>query len=416
MTAACPTASFLTSLPLALSLACCLLPALAVFAGEPRRLPNKNLPGLPFSAATELGDLVYVSGALGTLPGSRTLAEGTAGQVRQTLDNLEATLASLGLDRSRVVEMRIFLSDIRFYAEVDAEIGKRYGNAAPTIAVAEGALAIPGAEVEIAVVAARQGVAIEALAPAGWAAPPMHFRQALRAGDALFLSGQVGVDPKTGQTVPGGTAEQARQAFANARQLLDAGGFSLADLTGCRVFLADARDFGQLNEVWNGLFPGAPPVRETLQAKLGSPELKIEIHCYASRGDRRAIEPSGQKPPAQPYSTGIAAGGRLYTSGMVARGADGWVKGGVREQTRAVLAKLGKILETAGASPADVADATVVIAHPSYYEAMNEEYRQFFGDAFPSRITVVQPLMAAEGLVEISFVAALPAAPAASAP
>lgn len=407
-----PSAASLSFLPLALTLALCLFPALGVFAGELRRSAG-GLPGLPFSSAVEIGDFVHLSGALGTLPGSRSLAEGTAAQVKQTLDNLEATLAGAGLDRSRVVEMRIYLSDIRFYALVDAEIGRRYGAAAPTLAVAEAALAIPGAEVEIAAVAAKAGVPIEAVIPPGWAPPSMNFRHALRAGDALFLSGQVGVDMKTGATVPGGAAAQARQAFENLRQLVEAAGMTLGELAGCRVFLADARDFPQLNEVWNGLFPTAPPVRETLQGKLGTPELKIEVHGYAVKGARRAIEPSGQKPAAQPYSTAIAAGGRLYTSGMVARTPEGWVAGGVREQTRAVLGKLGKALEAAGAGPKDVADATVVLAHPSYYEAMNEEYRLFFpGGAFPARITVVQPLMSAEGLVEISFVAAVPAAPA----
>jgi 2-iminobutanoate/2-iminopropanoate deaminase len=144
---------------------------------------------------------------------------------------------------------------------------------------------------------------------------------------------------------------------------------------------------------------------------LGAPDLKIEIHCYAVAGARRAIEPSGQKPAGQPYSTAIAAGGRLYTSGMVARTAGGWTTGGVGEQTRAVLAKLASVLEAAGAGAADVMDATVVLAHPSYYEAMNEQYRQFFPAAVPARITVVQPLMSAEGLVEISFVVRLPAPP-----
>lgn len=276
--------------------------------------------------------------------------------------------------------------------------------------VVEGALALAGAEVEIAVVAARAGVPIRDVKPEGWPAPVAHFRRALAAGDSLFVSGQVGYDPQTRET-PASAAAQARLAFANIRKLVEAAGFAMENIAACRVFLADARDFSQLNEVWKAQFPADPPVRETLQGKMTDPEFRIEIHCHAVKGPRRAIEPSGQKPAAQPYSTAIAAGGRLYTSGMVARGADGWVPGGIREQTRAVLGKLKAALEAAGATPDDVADATVVLAHPSYYEGMNEEYRLFFPNGFPSRITVVQPLMAAEGLVEISFIARLPAPP-----
>jgi 2-iminobutanoate/2-iminopropanoate deaminase len=395
-------------LPCAAFLALCLLSAVGAVAGELRRSTNAAFPDLPFSAAVELGDLVYVSGALGTLPGSRSLADGIPGQVKQTLDNLEAALAKLGLDRSRIVEMRVYLPDVRNFPAVNEEIGKRFGKEAPTMTVVEGALALPGAEVEIAVVAARAGVEIKNVKPEGWPEPVAHFRRALAVGDSLFVSGQVGYDPQKRAT-PAGTAAQARLAFANIRKLLETGGFAMENIASCRVFLADARDFSQLNEVWKEQFPGAPPVRETLQGKMTDPEFRIEIHCHAIKGERRAIEPSGQKPAAQPYSTAIAAGGKLYTSGMVARGADGWVAGGIREQTRAVLAKLKAALEAAGAGPDDVADATVVLAHPSYYQAMNEEYRQFFPSGFPSRITVVQPLMAAEGLVEISFIARLPA-------
>jgi 2-iminobutanoate/2-iminopropanoate deaminase len=406
MTLPCPTAASL--LPYAAFITLCLLSAVGAGAGDLRRSTNAAFPDLPFSAAVELGDLVYVSGALGTLPGSSSLADGIPSQVKQTLDNLEAALAKLGLDRSRIVEMRVYLPDVRNFPAVNEEIGKRFGKEAPTMTVVEGALALPGAEVEIAVVAARAGVEIKNVKVEGWPEPVAHFRRALAVGDSLFVSGQVGYDPQKRET-PAGTAAQARLAFANIRKLVEAAGFAMENIASCRVFLADARDFSQLNEVWKEPFPDAPPVRETLQGKMTDPEFRIEIHCHAIKGERRAIEPSGQKPAAQPYSTAIAAGGKLYTSGMVARGADGWVEGGIRAQTRAVLAKLKAALEAAGAGPGDVADATVVLAHPSYYQAMNEEYRQFFPSGFPSRITVVQPLMAAEGLVEISFIARLPA-------
>ena len=79
MTLSCPTATSL--LPCAAFLAMCLISVVAG-AGELRRSANAAFPDLPFSAAVELGDLVYVSGALGTLPGSSSLAEGIPGQVK----------------------------------------------------------------------------------------------------------------------------------------------------------------------------------------------------------------------------------------------------------------------------------------------------------------------------------------------
>jgi 2-iminobutanoate/2-iminopropanoate deaminase len=278
MTLTCPTATSL--LPYAAFLTLCLLSTVGAGAGELRRSANAAFPDLPFSAAVELGDFVHVSGALGTLPGSRTMAEGIPGQVKQTLDNLEAALARLGLDRSRIVEMRVYLPDVRNFPAVDAEVGKRFGKEAPTMTVVEGALALAGAEVEIAVLAARAGVEIKNVRPEGWPEPVAHFRRALAAGDALFISGQVGYDPQKKET-PAGTAAQARLAFANIRRLAEAAGFAMTEIAACRVFLADARDFSQLNEVWREQFPADPPVRETLQGKMTDPEFRIEIHCHA---------------------------------------------------------------------------------------------------------------------------------------
>lgn len=375
---------------------------------EPKRLTNTALPDLPFAAAVELGDFVYVSGALGTLPGSRSLADGTAAQVKQTLDNLDATLKRVGLDLSRVVEARVYLSDIRLFPAVDAEMGRRFGDAPPTMTVVEAALALPGAEVEIAVLAARNGVAIENVLPAGWSRPRGNYRRALRVGDHLFLAGQIGYDVKTGITAAG-TAAQARQALANVKSLVEAAGLSLKNVAGCRVFLADARDFPLLNEAWKEAFPTDPPVRETLQGKLGDTDLKIEVHCVAVQGPRQVIQPAGTTPGSTPFSPAIKTGGLLYTAGMVARTPEGW-PAGAGEQTRVILAKLKAALDAAGLSPNDVVDATVVLSDPRYYEAMNAEYRKFFPAGFPARVTAALPLMAPEALVEISFIARGPAA------
>ncbi len=170
-------------------------------------------------------------------------------------------------------------------------------------------------------------------------------------------------------------------------------------VTNCRAFLADARDFQIFNEAWKEAFPNDPPVRETLQARLEG-NLKVALHCQAVAGERQIVQPGS----GTPFSTTIAAGGRLYTSGMVARGPEGWPNGaGV--QTKVILEKLNAALETAGLNPSDVADATVVLSDPRYFEAMNAEYQKFFPEGFPTRVTTAMPLMAPEALVEISFIA-----------
>jgi len=120
----------------------------------------------------------------------------------------------------------------------------------------------------------------------------------------------------------------------------------------------------------------------------------------ASAAPRTAV---GTPPGGLPLSPAIRAGNRLYVSGML--GNSPATAGDVQAQTRETLAKIGRTLADAGASPADVVEGLVYITDPSAFAAMNTEYRQFFGSAFPARATVVTPLVAPDGLVEIMVTA-----------
>lgn len=87
------------------------------------------------------------------------------------------------------------------------------------------------------------------------------YSQAVRSGDMLFLSGQLGLDPATGVLVPGGIAAQTRRALENCRAVLDAAGFALADVVQAQVLLADMGDFAAMNEIYAEYFPENPPAR-----------------------------------------------------------------------------------------------------------------------------------------------------------
>lgn len=77
--------------------------------------------GLPFSPAVRVGSMLYLSGQIGILPGTRQLADtGIAGQTRQTLENIKATLAYAGSSLEQVVKCTVFLIDIRDYAAMNA--------------------------------------------------------------------------------------------------------------------------------------------------------------------------------------------------------------------------------------------------------------------------------------------------------
>jgi 2-iminobutanoate/2-iminopropanoate deaminase len=112
------------------------------------------------------------------------------------------------------------------------------------------------------------------------------YSQAIRAGGFLFLSGQVALDPRTGQLVGSDIKQQTRQVLENVRAILEAAGSSLRQVVKCTVFLADMNDFGPMNEEYGSFFQDQPPARTTVQvAKLPRSALvEIDVVALAGRG------------------------------------------------------------------------------------------------------------------------------------
>lgn len=110
------------------------------------------------------------------------------------------------------------------------------------------------------------------------------YSQAVRAGGLLYVSGQPGVDPETGESAGPTFAEQARQAFANLDAVLRAGGSRPELVVSTTVLVADQADFPELNRLYAEFFPNEPPARMTMQVPLPR-GLLISIGCTAIAGD-----------------------------------------------------------------------------------------------------------------------------------
>ena len=108
------------------------------------------------------------------------------------------------------------------------------------------------------------------------------YSQAVRAGNLLFVSGQVPLDPATGQIVSGDIAAQTRRVFDNLGAVLKAGGRSFADVVRTTVFLADMNDFATFNEVYGTYFSEPYPARATVQVARLPKEARVEIDLIAS--------------------------------------------------------------------------------------------------------------------------------------
>lgn len=108
------------------------------------------------------------------------------------------------------------------------------------------------------------------------------YSQAITAGGLLFLSGQIPLDPATGQLVPGGIAEQTRQVFRNIAAILDAAGASFDSVVSATVYVADMNDFAAVNEIYATYFSAPAPARATVQVARLPKDSLIEIQVVAS--------------------------------------------------------------------------------------------------------------------------------------
>jgi 2-iminobutanoate/2-iminopropanoate deaminase len=108
------------------------------------------------------------------------------------------------------------------------------------------------------------------------------YSQAIVAGGLLFCSGQLGLDPTTGELVDGVEAQAAR-ALRNLMAVLDAAGLGPGDVAKTTVFLADMADFAAVNAVYGRFFPDPPPARSTVQVAALPKGGRVEIEAVAVR-------------------------------------------------------------------------------------------------------------------------------------
>jgi len=107
------------------------------------------------------------------------------------------------------------------------------------------------------------------------------YSQAIRAGNMLFLSGQIPIDPATGSLVAGGIVEQTHQVFKNIGEILKAGGASFDLVVSAGVFLADMNDFAKMNEIYATYFSSPAPARATVQVARLPKDCLVEIQVTA---------------------------------------------------------------------------------------------------------------------------------------
>ncbi len=110
------------------------------------------------------------------------------------------------------------------------------------------------------------------------------YSQAVRAGGFLFCSGQIPLDPATGELVAGPIGAQTERVMDNIAAVLEAAGLTFGDLVKSTIYLADLGDFAAVNEVYGRRFPSDPPARSTVEVKGLPKGAGVEIEVIAMAG------------------------------------------------------------------------------------------------------------------------------------
>ena len=112
-------------------------------------------------------------------------------------------------------------------------------------------------------------------------APVGPYNQAVLSGDTLYVSGQIALDPETGNMVQGGTAAETRQVMKNLAAVLQEAGMSFKNVVKCSIFIRDMNEFTLVNEIYREYFDDQAPARETVEVSRLPKDASVEISCIA---------------------------------------------------------------------------------------------------------------------------------------
>lgn len=354
--------------------------------------------GLPFSAATKADGLIYVAGTIE--------AEGDIrNQTRKVLESIDATLKAAGSSLAMAASVHVYLKNPGDFAAMN-EVYRTFWKADPPVRTTIGAdFVIPGALVEISMVAIPTGGERTVIHPASWMKSPNPYSYGIQSGTTLFLSGLVSRNGRDNSAVPGSMAVQTQTVLDNAAEILKAAGMGFEHVVSSRVYITDGAQFQDMNATYRKAFVKEPPARATVVAPLMSPANVVEITMTASSLPKQVFTtPGPDGSPGKPspiLSSAVKVGNRLYLSGLLGNTADN--AGNTEAQTTEILARVGRTLP-AGYGWSDLVDGIVYITDVGNFAAMNRGYASVIKE-LPARATVQTGLVGQGGLVEIMFVA-----------
>jgi len=401
---------------------------------ERRAVQSANAPKAvgPYSHAIQApaGRVLFLSGQIAVDPVRDRLIKGdVVKQTDRAMQNLKAVLEAGGASFDDVVKTTLFLTDLADFNKVNETYGRYFQNVPPARATVQVAALSRGARVAIEGVAVKRGgaPAVPGLFAVQSAQAPRAigpYSQAIdvSAGSFVFVSGQIPIDPATGQLVQGDIVAQTDRVMQNLKAVLASAGASFDDVVKTNIYVADLNEFTQINETYGRYFQKSPPARATVQMAALPQGARVEIECVAATGGgaRSGAAPGAVQSAVQsalapkaigPYSQGIGVspGSFLFVSGQIpvdpTTGQP--VQGDIGAQTERVMENLKAVLEAGGASFDKVVKTTIFVADMADFARVNETYGRYFQKVPPARATVQAGALPRGARVEIDCVAAL---------
>lgn len=112
-------------------------------------------------------------------------------------------------------------------------------------------------------------------------APIGPYNQAVLAGNTLYVSGQIAIEPKSGSLITENLEAETHQVMKNLKAVVEAAGFVLSDVVKCTIFISSMENFGRINEVYGAYFESDFPARETVEVSCLPKNVNVEVSCVA---------------------------------------------------------------------------------------------------------------------------------------
>jgi reactive intermediate/imine deaminase len=356
----------------------------------------------------------------------KMVAGGIKEQTKQCLANIKAIVESIDHVMDDVVKMTIFLkniSDIDAANEVYTTFFQSYLPTQTTVAVA--ALPIDDALVQIeAVISNGEGTAPQdpcdliKIARNTENAPKGLYSQTVAFSHYNNISGQLPIDPKSGNIVAGGVKEQTEQCLNNIKAILESIDHVMNDVVKTTIFLKNISDIEAVNEVCAKFFPSYVPARTTISVSALPIDALVQIDTVVSHGDGTppqlpedtsllVIEANNtENAPKVPYTHTVAFSHYNHISGQLPLDPKTGkiVAGGVKEQAVQCLENIKTIIESVDHMMDDTVKINIALKNIADIDAVNEVYTTFFSSDLPARTVFGVSAIPMDALVQIDAV------------